>query len=62
LTERYKLEGLPKTPLATMEAIALKRGCILPGKKIDYERAGKMLLDEFRAGIIGKITLEQVGS
>ena len=60
LMERYKLEALGEEALDTMEAIALKRGCILPGKKIDYDRVGKVVLDEFRAGIIGKITLEKV--
>ena len=60
LAQRYKLEGLPQTPLETMEAAAQKRGCILPGKKIDYERIARVVLDEFRAGKIGKITLEKV--
>ena len=60
LTTRYKLEELGETPLDTMEAIALKRGFILPGKKIDYERTARTVLDEFRAGIIGKITLEKI--
>jgi ribosome biogenesis GTPase A len=48
-------------PLETMEAIAQKRGLLLPGKRIDYERTGRMILDEFRAGKIGKITLEHPG-
>lgn len=60
LMKRYKLDALPQTPLETMEAIATKRGYILPGKKIDYERCARTVLDEFRAGIIGKITLEGV--
>lgn len=60
LVQRYKLEELPQTPLETMEAAAQKRGCILPGKKIDYERIARVVLDEFRAGKIGKITLEKV--
>ena len=59
LMERYKLEEICETPLATMEAMAVKRGCILPGKRIDYERIGRLVLDEFRAGKIGRITLEQ---
>jgi ribosome biogenesis GTPase A len=45
--------------LAVMELIAERRGCILPGKRIDYERAGRMILDEFRAGKLGRITLEK---
>lgn len=60
LLERYKIDQISETPLETMEAIALKRGFILPGKKIDYERCGKALLDEFRSGKIGKITLEKL--
>ncbi len=59
LSARYKLEGIEETPLQTMEAIALKRGFILPGKRIDYERTGRTVIDEFRAGTIGRITLER---
>lgn len=61
LMERYKLEEIAETPLENMENMALKRGCILPGKRIDYERIGKLVLDEFRGGKIGRITLEQPG-
>ena len=43
-----------------MEAIAVKRGWILSGKRIDYERCGRTILDEFRAGLIGRITLEKI--
>ncbi|MBQ9708167.1 MAG: ribosome biogenesis GTPase YlqF, partial [Firmicutes bacterium] len=58
LIERYKLDGLAETPLENMENMAVKRGCILPGKRIDYERIGRLVLDEFRSGRIGRITLE----
>ena len=44
-----------------MDNIARKRGFILPGKRIDYERCARTVLDEFRSGTIGKITLEKVG-
>ena len=59
LMERYKIPEIGETPLETMEAMAVKRGCILPGKRIDYERIGRLVLDEFRAGKIGRITLER---
>ena len=58
LMDRYKLEETGETPLETMEMMAQKRGCILPGKRIDYERIGKLTLDEFRGGKNGRITLE----
>lgn len=62
LMERYKLEeeDLGDMPLETMENIAGKRGFILPGKRIDYERCGRTVLDEFRSGKIGNITLEKL--
>ncbi len=60
LTERYKLDVVCDMPLETMEEIARKRGFILPGKRIDYERCARTVLDEFRSGKIGNITLEQI--
>lgn len=59
LRDRYKLDEIEEDALTNMENIALKRGFILPGKRIDYERCGKTVLDEFRSGKIGNITLEQ---
>jgi len=58
LMARYKLDEICELPLDTMEAIARKRGFVLPGKRIDYERTAKTLLDEFRSATIGRITLE----
>ena len=60
LRERYKLDEVDEDALVNMEAIAAKRGFILPGKRIDYERCARTLLDEFRGGKIGNITLEKV--
>lgn len=59
LCARYRLDGLGETGLETMEAIASKRGFILSGKRIDYERTARTVLDEFRSGTIGKISLEK---
>ncbi len=59
LMERYKLEGIFEQPLETMEEIARRRGFILPGKRIDYDRCARTVLDEFRGGKIGRITLER---
>lgn len=59
LDARYGISCAGEEPLAVMEAIAGKRGCILPGKRIDYERTARLVLDEFRTGKIGRITLEK---
>lgn len=59
LKERYKLDSLDENALTNMENMALKRGAILPGKNIDYNRIAVILLDEFRGGKLGKISLER---
>ncbi|WP_294351822.1 ribosome biogenesis GTPase YlqF [uncultured Clostridium sp.] len=59
LMERYKIDQVYENPLETLDAIALKRGCIMKGREIDYNRIAIILLDEFRGGKIGKITLER---
>ena len=60
LRERYKLDELDEDAVVNMEAIAAKRGFILSGKRVDYERCARTVLDEFRGGKIGNITLEKV--
>ncbi|MDR2771760.1 MAG: ribosome biogenesis GTPase YlqF [Clostridiales Family XIII bacterium] len=45
--------------LAVLEAIAISRGFLLSGGRADCERAAKTLIDEFRAGRLGRITLER---
>ena len=39
-------------------AIGKKRGCIISGGNIDEEKTARILLDEFKNGKIGRITLE----
>ena len=60
LMERYKLDELHESGIENMDAIALKRGFIMTGKRIDYERCARTVLDEFRSGLMGRITLEKV--
>ncbi|MCQ2553653.1 MAG: ribosome biogenesis GTPase YlqF [Clostridia bacterium] len=60
LMARYKIAQIEETPLLTMEAIAKKRGFIMSGNRIDYDRTAKTVLDEFRSATIGKITLELI--
>ncbi|MBU3195540.1 ribosome biogenesis GTPase YlqF [Clostridium algidicarnis] len=58
LKNRYKLDTLEGTSLEIMEAIGKKRGAIISGGGVDYNRIAIMLLDEFRGGKVGKISLE----
>ena len=45
--------------LKLMDIIALKRGAIVSGGEIDYEKVANIILNDFRTGKIGRITLEQ---
>lgn len=59
LTERYGISEEGK-PVAVLEAVAESRNCILKGQELDYSKAAGILLDDFRSGKLGRITLEDV--
>ncbi len=42
-----------------METIGRKRGCLVSGNEVDYTKVSVIILDEFRKGTIGKISLER---
>ncbi len=58
LKERYKLNEVFENPLDTLDAIGKKRGTLISGGQIDYNRLAVIILDEFRGGKIGRISLE----
>ena len=45
-----------------LEQIAENRKCIQKGGQLDYQKAANILLEEFRNGKIGKVTLENIQS
>lgn len=59
LMTRYKLEHLSEETIENLDNIARKRGCLISGGNIDYNRIAVILLDEFRGGKIGRISLER---
>ncbi|MCQ2536514.1 MAG: ribosome biogenesis GTPase YlqF [Lachnospiraceae bacterium] len=58
LKERYGIELLDEN-LAIMEAIAKRRGCLKKGAEIDYDRCAGLVLEDFRSGRIGRISVEK---
>ncbi len=59
LAERYKITDFEnKEPWEILEMIGRKRGMLISGGEIDYERASVMLLDEYRGGKLGRLSLE----
>ncbi|KZL94467.1 ribosome biogenesis GTPase YlqF [Clostridium magnum] len=59
LMARYKLTELSEEPLENMNSIGRKRGAVVSGGQIDYNRVAVLLLDEFRGGKLGAISLER---
>jgi ribosome biogenesis GTPase A len=58
LRERFRLELIPESDDAVLEAIGRKRGCLRAGGRVDLDKAAKILLAELRSGALGRITLE----
>ena len=67
LLERYKISEEEYTEIIKLEnpmyelmkLIARKRGALLAGGRTDDEKTARIILDDFRSGKIGKITLER---
>ncbi len=60
LMERYKLdEDMPEDSWELLQLIARRRGMLLSGGEVHTERAAIMLMDEYRGGKLGRITLEE---
>ncbi|MDE6441194.1 MAG: ribosome biogenesis GTPase YlqF [Clostridia bacterium] len=56
LEERYGITG--GTKLEMLDAVCKKRGFVLRGGEYDYERAERAVIDDFRKGRLGRITLD----
>ena len=59
LMARYKLNELPAGGLELLEALGKKRGCLIKGGEVDQDKAAGILLNELRAGQIGRISLQK---
>ena len=57
LIQRYNIESTGD-PVQVIAQIAEKRQCIKKGGELDYDKASALLMDDFRSGKLGRITLE----
>ena len=58
LKQKFDVDFEHEEFIELYDRFCIKRGFIMRGKEIDYTRAGKTFIDDFRAGKIGRITLE----
>ena len=57
LAERYSIEEV-ENPTDVLMKIAESRNCLSKGNELDYSKAAILLIDDFRSGKLGKLTLE----
>ena len=58
LQERFEVDE-SQTASDILHGIAVNRGCLLKGQELDYEKAASILLDDFRSGKLGAISIER---
>lgn len=60
LQARYQIDELPEQPIDVMDEIARNRACMKKGGIADLYRVSEIVLNDYRSGALGKITLETV--
>ena len=58
LAARYRLDPAGLDGPALLEAVGRRRGCLLRGGGLDLEKAAQILLQDYRDGALGRISLE----
>ncbi len=58
LQRRYGADLPLHDSVQTLDAIGHRRGCLGAGALVDFDRAGRLILQEFRQGLVGEISLE----
>jgi ribosome biogenesis GTPase A len=58
IEKRYEFTNQKLDGAGLIEAIARKRGYLLKGGRVDYEKAGNALVHDYRSGALGRVSLE----
>ncbi len=58
MQERFKIKDMSLSGADLLDAVCRGRGFLMKGGVMDWERACKIVLDEYRAGKLGRLTLE----
>jgi len=60
LMNRYQIEEMPQQPIQVMDEIAKNRSCMRKGGIADLYKVSEIILNEYRSGTMGRITLETI--
>jgi ribosome biogenesis GTPase A len=58
LESRYNIEIIEQTPVELLDEIGKKRGCLMRGGQIDWDKAADIVMGDLRSGRLGRISLE----
>ena len=58
LQERYGFREIPEEIVEIFDAIGKKRGCLMAGGMIDYDKTAEIILHDIRNMKLGRLTLE----
>ncbi|KYD07177.1 hypothetical protein B4119_1089 [Parageobacillus caldoxylosilyticus] len=58
LKERYSLDDIPKEIVALFDAIGKRRGCLVSGGAVDYDKVAEIVLHDIRTEKLGRISFE----
>ena len=60
LEARYNINHVEEDFIETLEFIGKKRGCLIKGGEIDYDKVISIIINEVKNGIIKNITFDRV--
>jgi len=60
LMDRYQMDEMPAQPIDVMDAIARNRSCMRKGGIADLYKVSEIILNEYRSGTLGRMTLETI--
>jgi ribosome biogenesis GTPase A len=58
LKERFNLDEIPDEVVLLFDEIGKKRGCIMPGGYIDYDKTSELIIREIRSDKLGRLSFE----
>lgn len=58
LKERFEISTLPPTEIELLEVVGARRGCLKAGGQVDLNKVSEVLINDLRAGMLGRISLE----
>ncbi len=60
LKERYKIDRVSEDIVETLEIIGKKRGCLIKGGEIDYDKVVNLIMNDIKSGTIRGVTFDRL--